>query len=115
MFDGRMDTKSPVAIDAIRQLRINLYEHLDEAEGHATKVSRWSEEDIETARRLIPDLVTVIRGVVSLHEPSLSASCRTCGAAWPCQAFETLHRLVKDPDAEIVRVLSRVRESAPSW
>ena len=53
-----MDTTSPVATDAIRQLRINLYEHLDEAEGHATKNSRWSEEDIETARRLIPDLVT---------------------------------------------------------
>jgi hypothetical protein len=107
-----MDTTSLVATDAIRQLRINLYEHLDEAEGHATKTSRWSEEDIETARRLIPDLVTVIRGVISLHELGPSASCRTCGAAWPCQAFETMHRLVKDPDNEIVRLLTRVKESA---
>lgn len=110
-----MDTTSLVATDAIRQLRTNLYEHLDEAEGHATKLSRWSEEDIATARRLIPDLVTVIRGVISLHALGPSASCRTCGAAWPCQAFATMHRLVKDPDNEIVRLLTQVRESAPSW
>ena len=114
MFHCHMDTTSLVATDAIRQLRVNLYEHLDEAEGHATKVSRWSEEDIETARRLIPDLVTVIRGIISLHELGPSASCRTCGAAWPCQAFETLHRLVKDPDGELVRLLTRAKESAPS-
>ena len=100
-----------MATDAIRQLRINLYQHLDEAEGHATKPSRWSEEDIETARRLIPDLVTVIRGVISLHELSPSGSCRTCGAVWPCQAFETMHRLVKDPDNEIVALLTRAKES----
>jgi|tagenome__1003787_1003787.scaffolds.fasta_scaffold20447120_2 hypothetical protein len=111
MSHGHMDTTSPVAIDAIRQLRINLYEHLDEVEGHATKTTRWTEEDVETARRLIPDLVTVIRGIISLHEQGPSASCRTCGATWPCQAFEMVHRLVKDPDGEIVRLLTRARES----
>jgi hypothetical protein len=109
-----MDTTSPVATDAIRLLHYNLYEHLDEAEGHATKDSRWSEEDIETARRLIPDLVTVIRGVVALHEKGRSASCRTCGALWPCQAFQTLHRLVKDPDRELVRLLNRIKDAATS-
>lgn len=109
-----MDTTSPVATDAIRLLHRDLYEHLDEAECLATSYAEWSEEDTKTARRLIPDLVAVIRGLVVLHEKGPSASCRTCGALWPCQAFQALHRLVKDPDRELARLLARVRASATS-
>jgi hypothetical protein len=53
-----MDTISPACADAFHLLRMDLIGYLDEAESLATKNDEW-DEDRETARRLIPDLVIV--------------------------------------------------------
>jgi hypothetical protein len=102
-----MDIYSPVVTDAFRLLHNNLYEHLDEAEFVATAAT-WSEEE---TRRLIIDLVTVVRAIVVLHEKAESNSCRTCGAQWPCQAFQAVHRLLKDPNREFARIRERAASS----
>ena len=54
-----MDTISPVVADAFRLLHNDLYGHLDEAEFLALKCREWSQQDADTARTLIPDLVVV--------------------------------------------------------
>jgi hypothetical protein len=103
-----MSTLSPLHADAFALLRQNLYYHLDEADFLALKYDDWSEEDIGHARALIPDLVRVIRGLVVLHEPpdvSHGPNCHACGTPWPCEALETIHRLVKDPEAEFVKLV----------
>jgi hypothetical protein len=107
IYKGGMKKLSPVVSDAIRLLQQDLYRHLDEAEFLASKFDRWSEEDTGSARQLIQDLITVVRGVVALHDTPIGTRCRTCDMAWPCQALETLHRLVKDPDKEFVKILNR--------
>jgi hypothetical protein len=101
-----MKKLSRVVDEAIRLLREDLYLHLDEAEFVASKNS-WSEEDVETVRRIVLDLITVIRGVIALHDTPNGSVCRTCDMAWPCQAMETLHALLKDPDKEFVKILHR--------
>lgn len=100
-----MDTISPVVTDAFRLLRRDLCEHLGEAELLATKYAEWSEEDVDAARKLIPDLVIVIRGLIREHEVTPSGDCRTCPSAWPCPVVTTIHALVKDPDREFVALL----------
>jgi hypothetical protein len=75
-----MDTISPVLADAFRLLYTDLYSHLCEADFLASKHEEWSEADIDAARRLIPDLVTVIRGVLIEHEPQPGGNCQTCMA-----------------------------------
>jgi hypothetical protein len=102
-----MKKLSPVIDDAIRLLLQDLYRHLDEAEFLSSKYIEWSEEDIDLARRLIQDLITVVRGVVTLHDTPNGSVCRTCDMTWPCQAMETLHRLLKDPDKEFVKILNQ--------
>jgi hypothetical protein len=105
-----MNTLSPVVSDALSLLRQDLYLHLDEAEAHASSYTRWSEDDIERARALIQDLVTVIRGVVALHDTAgPRGHCRVCDGIWPCKAFETIHRLVKDPNAEFTKIIKSLR------
>ncbi len=60
-----MDTISPVHVDAFGLLCANLYDHVDETDFLAGKVREWSEDDTEAARSVIPDLVSVIRGLLS--------------------------------------------------
>ncbi|HEV2783994.1 MAG TPA: hypothetical protein VGX25_31790 [Actinophytocola sp.] len=103
-----MKQLSPVLSSAFHLLRQDIYLHLDGAELTATEPAVWSEEDIQSARALIQDLVTVVRGVVALHDTPNGTRCRTCDMAWPCQALETLHRLVKNPDGEFVKILKRM-------
>ena len=79
-----MDTISPVVADAFRLLHRDLYGHLDEAEFLALKCREWSQQDADTARTLIPDLVVVIRGILFEHEAQPSGDCRICPSAWPC-------------------------------
>jgi hypothetical protein len=73
-----MGTLSPVVADAFGLLHMNLYRHLDEAEFLARKCQDWTEEDADTARELIPDLVIVIRGLLFDHRVrSGGDTCRT--------------------------------------
>ena len=107
-----MNTLSPVVSDAFRLLRQDLYLHLDNAEFLGARYEAWSEKDAETARELIQDLVTVIRGVVALHDtPAIGGHCRVCDGVWPCKAFETIHRLVKDPTKEFVKIVKQRDEA----
>jgi hypothetical protein len=102
-----MDPISPVLADAFDLLRTDLYHHLCEAESVADKASEWSQEDIDTVRRLIPDLVVVIRGLLIEHQMTPSGKCRICSSGWPCPVVTTIHALVKDPDREFVALVRR--------
>jgi hypothetical protein len=102
-----MKKLSPVLSSAFHLLRQDMYLHLDTAELLATGHDRWSEEDQQSARKVIEDLVTVIRGVVALHDTPDGVRCRTCDMEWPCAALETLHRLIKEPDREFTKILHR--------
>ena len=75
-----MDTISPVVADAFSLLRMDLYGHLDEAEFLAEKGGEWSDQDRATARKLIPDLVIVIRGLQGPAPPVRLA--RPTGERW---------------------------------
>ncbi|HEY3895301.1 MAG TPA: hypothetical protein VGL88_08045 [Pseudonocardiaceae bacterium] len=105
-----MDTISPVHADAFRLLLMDLYTHLCEAEDLASKIDGWSEEDLASVRRLIPDLLVAIRGLLVAHEITPSGNCRTCPSPWPCPVVRTLHALVKGPDREFVAILRRANE-----
>lgn len=59
-----MGTISAPVSDAFHLLCADLFDHLDEAEALASEEKRWYREDVEAARRLIPDLVLVIRGLL---------------------------------------------------
>lgn len=106
-----MDSQSPAVADAFHLLRNNLYEHLDEAEFLAMKYDPWTDVDERSARAVIPDLVTVIRVVLALHDTDTHERCDNCNEKWPCRAFQQIHRLVKDPDREYGRLLARAKES----
>lgn len=92
-----------VEADSVRLVRINIFEHLEQAEYIALKPEAWSEKDADNARVVIPDLVTVLRGVLLLHDGP--GDCPTCQAPWPCPEFTTIHQLVKDPDAIFVKLI----------
>ncbi|MGH3921763.1 MAG: hypothetical protein ACRDTT_02615 [Pseudonocardiaceae bacterium] len=102
-----MDTVSPVLADAFHLLLRDLYAHLCEAEYLASKTDGWSDEDIDSVRRLIPDLLVTVRGLLIEHEVTSSGNCRTCPSAWPCPMVTTIHALVKDPDREFGAILRR--------
>ncbi len=102
-----MDTISPVVADAFHLLHRDLYGHLDEAEFLALKCREWSQQDADTARTLIPDLVVVIRGILFEHEAQPSGDCRICPSAWPCPVVTTIHAMVKDPAREFVALVRR--------
>jgi len=102
-----MDSQSPAVADAFHLLRNDLYAHLDEAEFLALKYDSWTDADEKSARAVIPDLVTVIRVVLALHDTRTHEVCDNCNEEWPCQAFRQIHRLVKNPDAEYGKLLAR--------
>ncbi|MGH3827712.1 MAG: hypothetical protein ACRDQX_11150 [Pseudonocardiaceae bacterium] len=108
-----MDTVSPVVTDAFRLLCRDLYEHLCEAEYLAEKFTEWCDQDVAAARKLIPDLITVIRGLVLEHQATPSGGCRTCPSAWPCAVVTTIHALVKDPEREFVALVRRAHDAEP--
>jgi hypothetical protein len=76
-----MDAISPAVADAFQLLCADLYGHLSEAELLACKLTEWSDEDVDTARKLIPDLVLVIRGLLIEHQMEPSGACRICASA----------------------------------
>lgn len=108
-----MSTMSPVVADAFHLLHRDLYDHLAEAEFLALKCQTWSEQDADTARQLIPDLVVVIHGLLIEHEAQPSGQCRICPSVWPCPVVRTIHALVKDPDRRFVELVRRAREDDP--
>ncbi|MGH3721349.1 MAG: hypothetical protein ACRDRI_21360 [Pseudonocardiaceae bacterium] len=106
-----MGTLSPVVADAVNLLHVNLYHHLDEAEFLARKFQDWTEEDADTARALIPDLVVVIRGLLYDHQVRRGGdTCRTCASAWPCPVVTLIHSLIKDPERGYIALVNRADE-----
>lgn len=102
-----MDVSTPEQADAFRRLRDDIYGYLDEAEFLALKLTDWTDEDAESARALIPDLVTIVRAIVLDHRETGTGACSTCTTAWPCSAVRTIHGLVCDPQHEFVRIAQR--------
>lgn len=107
-----MDTISPAMADAFCLLRTELYSQLDEAESLATQYGEWSDQDVDTAREVIPDLVLVIRGLLVEHGTHASGDCRICTSAWPCPVVATIHALLKDPQHQFVSLVSRANDGA---
>ena len=106
IFTDNMDTLSPAVADAFHLLRQELYEYLDEAGYVADRLMEGDEEAIESACRLIPDLVTVIRSVVVEHkEIKATGECAMCAQDWPCPSIQAIHACLKDPDHEFHRIL----------
>ncbi|MGH3901460.1 MAG: hypothetical protein ACRDTA_25035 [Pseudonocardiaceae bacterium] len=105
-----MDAVSPVVTDAFHLLLGDLYTHLCEAEELASKTGEWSGEDIGSVRKLIPDLLVLIRGLLIEHEVTPKGNCQTCPSAWPCPVVTTIHALVKDPDREFGAIVYRANE-----
>jgi len=100
---------SPLVIKAFTLLLMDLYEDLEKADFLAQQPDDWSDEEIETARKLIPDLVVVIRGLLIEHKAQADATCRMCRVAWPCPVTTTIHALLKDPQNEFMALFERTR------
>jgi hypothetical protein len=105
-----MDTLSSTLKTAFTLLRFDLYEHLDEADRLAGECREWTEQDHETAGKLIEDLVVVIRGMLGAHKETAAVTCRACGTAWPCEVVRTVHDLVKDPETQFVKLVLAARD-----
>lgn len=105
LFTGHMTSAES---EAWRLLRNDLYMRLEEAE-YLAEYDTWSVKQQRSARAVIPNLVTVIRGLVVLHDGP-NGKCPACRSSWPCAVFEQIHRLVKNPDAEFVKLVGARRE-----
>jgi hypothetical protein len=105
-----MDPISPARTDAFDLLCTDLDHHLSETESLASKANEWSWDDIDVARKLIPDPVVVIRGLLIEHGAQPSGECRVCSSAWPCPVVTTIHALVKDPDRQFVALVRRAND-----
>ncbi len=102
-----MDTVTPALADAFRLLRRDICGYLDEAEFLSTKLDRWTPEDALSARRLVPDLVAIVRGILLDHKETATGTCGRCTLPWPCSTVSTIHGLVKNPDHEFVKIAQR--------
>ncbi|MGQ0839296.1 hypothetical protein [Actinokineospora sp.] len=100
---------NPVRAEAFYLLRYSLYEYLDEAELFASG-HEWSEEDIDAAQAVIPDLCDVIRMIVIEHADEPDGRCRVCATEWPCPVVQTVNRKVKDKTTEFGKLIARMRE-----
>lgn len=105
-----MDQIQPAMLDAFRLLRQDITGYLDEAEFLATKLESWSPEDQLTVRNLVPDLTTIVRGIILDHKETLSGACQGCNNPWPCSTVRTIHGLVKSPEHEFVKIAQRAYE-----
>jgi hypothetical protein len=100
-----------VVADAFDLLHKDLYHHLDEAEFLVRKFQEWTEENIDTARQLIPDLVIIVRGLLLDHQVRSDGDCRICRSAWPCPVVTLIHGLLKDPQRQYVELVNRAHEA----
>jgi len=106
-----MDTISPAVADAYDMLQTDLYFHLDEAECVAGIGHPWSDQDLDTACKLIIDLVFVVRGLLRQHQLQPSGDCPICASLWPCPVVTEIHSLLKDPDRQFVALVDRARDA----
>ncbi len=106
-----MGTLTPAVADAFGLLQMDLRRHLDEAECLALTCEEWTEEDVDTARTLIPDLVIVIRGLLLDHQMRPGGDCRICTSPWPCPVVALIHGLIKDPHDQYVELAYRVHDA----
>ena len=105
-----MSTPSPALAEAGHLLHDDLYVHLHEASYLAEQDDEWSAADSETARKLISDLVLVLRGLLVEHRARSGGDCRICTSAWPCPVVTTIHAVVKDPQRQFVALVLRARD-----
>lgn len=105
-----MDVTTPVLARAAYLVTDELYAHLEEAEFVATQPDDWSPADADQARKLIPDLVTVIHGLIVEHNAGPSGACPVCAVVWPCPVITTIHALVKDPNRQFAALMARADE-----
>ncbi|MGH3898702.1 MAG: hypothetical protein ACRDTA_10715 [Pseudonocardiaceae bacterium] len=104
-----MGTLAPAVADAFDLLHMKLHRHLDAAEFLALTCQEWTGDDVNTARKLIPDLVIVIRGLLLGHQMRPSGNCRTCGSVWPCPVVALIQALLKkDPEHQYVALAPQV-------
>ncbi len=106
-----MGTLTPAVADAFGLLQMDLRRHLDGADSLALKYEEWTEEDVDTARELIPNLVIVIRGLLFDHQVRPGGDCRSCTSVWPCPVVALIHGLLKDPQHQYVELARRVHDT----
>jgi hypothetical protein len=103
-----MQDLPPAVRDAYGLLRRDLLGYLDDAENLALKLGSWSEAEKKSVRKLIPDLTTVIRGMLAVHQAASNGDCTGClgrPTPWPCDNVQTIHALLKDPDREFIKLM----------
>jgi hypothetical protein len=105
-----MTSVGAVRAEAFDLLRQDLYAYLDESESLVENLETSGNEVIASAGKLIPDLTTVIRGVLADHKNDEAGKCHACQAEWPCQSVRTIHALVTDPEREFLNIVERGRE-----
>lgn len=102
-----METISPALADAFALLRQDIHGYLENAEELADRLSESPPAPLESLCDLVSDLTVIVRGVMMDHRATATGTCPTCNTAWPCSAVRTIHRLVKDPGGEFVRLAQR--------
>ncbi|MGH3754473.1 MAG: hypothetical protein ACRDRP_17595 [Pseudonocardiaceae bacterium] len=103
-----MSTLTPAVADAFGLLQMDLLRHLDAADFLALKNDEWTEADVDTARTLIPELVLVIRELLTDHEVRPDGACQICTSVWPCPVVTLMHGLIKDPKHTYIALADRV-------
>lgn len=106
-----MGTISPAVADAYDLLQMDLYGHLDEADSLATTCEEWTDQDADTARKVISDLALVVRGLLIEHQVRPSGGCRICAPPWPCPVVTAIHGLLKDPEHQFVALANRAHDA----
>ncbi len=106
-----MDTIPPAVADAYDLLQVDLYRHLDEAESLASTCQEWADQDLDTMRKLVFDLVLVVRRLLSEHQVQPSGDCRICAPPWPCPVVTAIHGLLKDPERQFVALVNRALDA----
>ena len=103
-----MTTLNPAMARAFALLRNELYEYLDASELLAEADEDWRSSEIDSARKLIRDLVEVIRAVLSQHEEDRLGGCRLCHVRrWPCDTITVIDRVLHDENREFVRITAQ--------
>ncbi len=109
-----MDNISAAVTNAFSLLRIDLYRHLDQADFLAGSWETWNEQDLNTIRELIWDLVQIVRQMLREHQFQDTGDCRVCISAWPCSVVTTIHDLVMSPEHQLVALTCQAVNNEPS-